>query len=144
VGAGFPRASRILTSRDFDRVMRQGRRSHGRNLILFLAQGVGGRPRLGLAVGRKVGNAVCRNRWKRLVRAAFRLALKDRLPPVDLVVVVKAAPVPEGAPRGGGPVRPPEARIRRVAPGLAAVERELRDALRRVVALDEPGGAAPG
>lgn len=143
MGSGFPRASRILLSRDFDRVMRKGRRAHGRNLILFLAKGDGDCPRLGLAVGRRVGNAVCRNRWKRLLRAAFRLSLKDRLPPVDLVVVVKAAPVPEGAPRGGGPVRPPEARVRRVAPGLAAIERELRDALLRLEALDGPGGPAP-
>jgi ribonuclease P protein component len=30
-------------------------------------------PRLGLAVGTRVGKAVTRNRWKRLIREAFRL-----------------------------------------------------------------------
>jgi len=138
----FGRESRILVSRDFDRVMRQGRRVHSRNLILFLAKGEGEGPRLGLAVGRKVGVAVCRNRWKRLLRTAFRLSLKDRLPTVDLVVVVKSAPVPE-APRGKAPARPQVDRVRRVAPGLAAVERELRDGLLRLEALDGPGGSAP-
>ncbi len=137
----FGRTSRILASRDFDRVMRRGRRAHSRNLILFLAKGEGEGPRLGLAVGRKVGPAVCRNRWKRLLRAAFRLSLKDRLPPVDLVVVVKSAPVPEGASRGGGPVQPPGDRVRRVAPGLAAVEQELRDALLRLEAFPREGDA---
>lgn len=139
----FGRESRILVSRDFDRVMRQGRRVHSRNLILFLAKGEGEGPRLGLAVSRKVGVAVCRNRWKRLLRAAFRLSLKDRLHPVDLVVVVKSAPVPEGAPRSQGAARPHVDRTRRIAPGLAAVERELRDALLRLEALDGPGGSAP-
>jgi ribonuclease P protein component len=139
----FGRESRILASRDYDRVMRSGRRAQGRNLILFLAKGDTDCPRLGLAVGRKVGNAVCRNRWKRLLRAAFRLSLKERLAPVDLVVVVKAAPVPAAAPPGNRAGRRSGDRTRRLAPGLAAVERELRDVLLRLEALPGPGGAAP-
>jgi ribonuclease P protein component len=55
---------------------------------------------LGLAVGRKVGNAVVRNRLKRCVREVFRTMA---LPPVDVLVMAK--PAAAGlAPAGRGAV----------------------------------------
>jgi len=137
VNAGFPRTRRLLLGADFERVMRKGRKVHTPNLIVFAASGDRDEPRLGLAVGRRVGKAACRNRWKRLVREVFRLRLQHRLPPIDLVVAVRAAegrarpapgrPAPR--PRSGTPVE------RRLAPGFAAVETELVDAVRRLGAL---------
>jgi len=47
--------------------------------------------RLGLAVSRKVGNAVVRNKIKRRLREIFRKQLKDRPLQYDFVVVARSA-----------------------------------------------------
>ncbi len=136
----FPRVNRILLGRDFERIMRTGRRVASRNLIVFVAEGPAGEPRIGLAVGRKVGPAAVRNRWKRLLREAFRRELKGRMSAVDVVIAVKAAPgaADRGKVRaqsGGRPRRDDAAPERRIAPPAGAVAAELADAVRRAGAL---------
>jgi ribonuclease P protein component len=51
-------------------------------------------PRLGLAVGRPVGSAVVRNRWKRLIREAFRLTRSQLPTGVDLVISPRKGAAP--------------------------------------------------
>mgnify|MGYP001549969114 FL=1 len=83
---GLPRQGRLTKKPQFDAVHRKGSRSSDSLFRVLAIPNNEGRPRLGLAVGvRTIGNAVKRNRVKRLVREYFRTTWRE-LPAVDLVV----------------------------------------------------------
>jgi ribonuclease P protein component len=83
---GFPRDARLLSPKDFERVYGLRRRVSDSRFSINFAPSPTGQARVGLSVGAKsVGNAVARNRVKRVVRDWFRLH-KAELPPLDLVV----------------------------------------------------------
>ena len=88
----FPRARRIKQGRDFLRAKTQGQRLVCGCLILnWLPLPAAPASRLGAITSRKIGNAVARNRARRLLREAFRLHQKRLPSPVDLVLVARAS-----------------------------------------------------
>ncbi len=70
---GLSRKERLSLDKDFEKVFKEGKKVWiGRFLLLiYRPNGLGFR-RLGLAVSRKIGTAVERNRVKRLLRELFR------------------------------------------------------------------------
>jgi ribonuclease P protein component len=89
----FPKAARLLTPREFDRVFSRRCAMSDDRIVLHASLGITEGPRLGLVVSRKVGNSVVRNRWKRLLREAFRLT-REELPILDFAVIPRGREVP--------------------------------------------------
>jgi len=90
----FSKRLRLLRASEFERVFAARNSASNPCFTLYGAANEAGHPRLGITVSRKVGNAVARNRWKRLLREAFRLS-QHALPAVDLVCVARSAKPPE-------------------------------------------------
>jgi ribonuclease P protein component len=82
----FRPCHRLHSGKDFDRIYRTGRRAGDGLFAVNALQNELGYARLGMSVSyRTVGNAVCRNRIRRLIREVFRLS-HATLPPLDFVV----------------------------------------------------------
>lgn len=68
----FPKKKRLVSNSQFKAVMARGRRLSDGVLTLYIARNDCEYSRLGVSVGKSRGNAVVRNRLKRLLREAFR------------------------------------------------------------------------
>ena len=68
----FPKEKRLVSNRQFKAVLARGLRLSNGLLTLCMGENDCGYPRLGVSVSKSCGNAVVRNRLKRLLREAFR------------------------------------------------------------------------
>ncbi|HEU5397400.1 MAG TPA: ribonuclease P protein component [Verrucomicrobiae bacterium] len=88
----FGRAMRIQQGRDFSRVRQDGQRLvHGCLIANWRKLPEDSTSRLGVVTSAKIGNAVVRNRARRLFREAFRRHQHDFSGPIDLVLVARAS-----------------------------------------------------
>ncbi|HVX14799.1 MAG TPA: ribonuclease P protein component [Pirellulales bacterium] len=110
---------RLHSGRDFQRVYKRRNVVSDSLLIVYSCESDLDHPRIGLSVSRKVGNAVVRNRWKRLLREAFRLRRADLPPGIDLVI----SPRPGSTAELAGVVESLVALARRAARKLARERR---------------------
>jgi ribonuclease P protein component len=83
----FTKAQRVRRRSEFGRVFDAASRVSSRYFTLLYAPGPTPGARLGIVASRKLGDAVRRNRAKRLIREVFRLIDKPADASLDLVVI---------------------------------------------------------
>ena len=69
----LPKRRILRSGRMFQEVYLHGRSWADRYLVLYVFPAIGPEKKVGFAAGKKLGNAVTRNRMKRLMRESYRL-----------------------------------------------------------------------
>lgn len=80
---------RVKSEKDFNRVFHQGKSTSNRQFVVYTLEREQPHFRVGLSVGKRIGNAVCRNQVKRRIRQALtelKLGLKAN---VDFIIIAR-------------------------------------------------------
>jgi ribonuclease P protein component len=83
----LPKRMRLRAPQDFQRVYQHRRSVSDNRLLIYALPNELPYTRLGASVSRKVGGAVERNRWRRLLREAFRLSRHAMPTGLDLIAI---------------------------------------------------------
>ena len=84
----FSKKNRLVRSRQFRQVLEANARAADELLTVFVKRNNCGYPRLGVSAPKSLGNAVTRNRFKRLIREVFRHNQYDIAGDYDYVVLI--------------------------------------------------------
>lgn len=79
----------ITRNNDFVRAYSRGKSYVHSHIVMYVRKNRAGHTRVGLTASKKIGNAVMRNRARRVMRAALYQVLDRDLGPVDIVLVAR-------------------------------------------------------
>lgn len=86
--SSFSKSERLTKRPEFERVLAEGKKKRiGKLCTVFSLPNSLNRKRLGIIASKKVGNAVARNRVKRVIREIFRHVKNQMAPATDVVVI---------------------------------------------------------
>ena len=88
-GEKFPKQARLTRRSEFLNLSQQGRKVHTSHFVVISQTNDKGENRLGVTVSAKVGNAIVRNRIKRLLREYFRRHRREIPYHQDIVIIAR-------------------------------------------------------
>ncbi len=88
----FPQTVRLKTPAEFQAVYDRKRSVSDALMVIYAKENARSLRRVGLSVSKKIGNAVARNRCKRLFREAYRLSQHELPVGVDLIMIPRNVP----------------------------------------------------
>jgi ribonuclease P protein component len=85
----FPKNVRLLKRAQFLELSKKGQKIHTGFFIVVVLEGKAQNNRIGITASKKIGNAVKRNRIKRLIRESFRLRRENLSGNKDINIIVR-------------------------------------------------------
>jgi len=85
----FPKSERLLNRKDFVNSNRFGKKRHTKHFLVIFRQNSLGISMIGITTSKKTGNAVKRNRIKRLLREYFSLNKHNLCQGYDIIIIAK-------------------------------------------------------
>ena len=84
------KAYRVKKNEEFQYIFKNGKSFANRQLVIYYIERENQALfRIGLSVGKKIGNAVMRNRIKRCLRQAFTDLKKEVKPGYDIIIIAR-------------------------------------------------------
>ena len=83
----LPKHQRVTKASDFKLILDKGRKYRSKNFLLFVKSTINEQSRFGFIASKKVGNAVKRNRSKRLMREVIKNSFPNFISNVDCVII---------------------------------------------------------
>ena len=85
----LPKSSIISNKFEFNRVYNKGRSYVNHMMIIHVINSDSVKGKVGFAVGKKIGNAVVRNRIKRLMREAYRISQHEINQNISMILIAR-------------------------------------------------------